>query len=46
MAMAASALVYEYLGDAPGVLLGACADISVRTSKRRLTPGTGDASGQ
>ena len=31
----------EYLGDAPGVLLGACADISVRTSQRRLAPGTG-----
>src|ERR1700683_822752 len=31
----------EYLGDAPGVLLGACADISVRAGQRRLAPGTG-----
>jgi len=30
----------EYLGDAPGVLLGACADISVRAAQRRLAPGT------
>ena len=31
----------EYLGDAPGVLLGACADISARTGQRRLAPGAG-----
>jgi PAS domain S-box-containing protein len=31
----------EYLGDAPGVLLGASADISVRTGQRRLAPGGG-----
>jgi PAS domain S-box-containing protein len=30
----------EYLDDAPGVLLGAWAGISVRTSQRRLAPGT------
>src|ERR1700683_3600332 len=30
----------EYLDDAPGVLLGAWADILVRTSQRRLAPGT------
>src|ERR1700683_3453087 len=30
----------KYLGDAPGVLLGASSDISVRTSQRRLAPGT------
>jgi PAS domain S-box-containing protein len=31
----------EYLDDAPGVILGACADISVSTGHRRLAPGTG-----
>jgi serine phosphatase RsbU (regulator of sigma subunit) len=31
----------EYLGDAPGVLLGASAGTSVRTGQRRLTPGGG-----
>jgi PAS domain S-box-containing protein len=31
----------EYLDDASGVMLGACADISLPASKRRLTPGTG-----
>jgi PAS domain S-box-containing protein len=31
----------EYLGDAPGVLLGASADICVRAGQRRLAPGSG-----
>jgi PAS domain S-box-containing protein len=31
----------EYLDDAPGVLLGATANIPLRTAHRRLTPGTG-----
>ncbi len=31
----------EYLDDAPGVMLGACDDISVSAGQRRLTPGTG-----
>ena len=31
----------EYLGDAPGVLLGASAGASVRTGQRRLAPGGG-----
>ncbi len=31
----------EYLDDAPGVMLGACADISLPAGQRRLTPGTG-----
>jgi PAS domain S-box-containing protein len=31
----------EYLDDAPGVLLGASADIPLRTARRRLAPGTG-----
>jgi serine phosphatase RsbU (regulator of sigma subunit) len=31
----------EYLDDAPGVMLGACAQISVPAGQRRLTPGTG-----
>ncbi|HTZ25748.1 MAG TPA: SpoIIE family protein phosphatase [Streptosporangiaceae bacterium] len=31
----------EYLDDAPGVLLGASANIPLRTARRRLAPGTG-----
>jgi PAS domain S-box-containing protein len=31
----------EYLDDAPGVLLGACADLSLPIGRRQLTPGTG-----
>ena len=31
----------QYLDDAPGILLDACADISVGTGQRRLAPGTG-----
>jgi serine phosphatase RsbU (regulator of sigma subunit) len=31
----------EYLGGAPGLLLGACADISLHGGHRRLAPGTG-----
>jgi PAS domain S-box-containing protein len=30
-----------YLDDAPGVMLGACADISVSAGQRRLAPGIG-----
>jgi PAS domain S-box-containing protein len=31
----------EYLDDAPGVILGASADISLSAGQRRLSPGTG-----
>ncbi len=31
----------EYLDDAPGVVLGACADISLSAGRWRLRPGTG-----
>jgi len=31
----------EYLDDAPGVMLGACAEISLSAGQRRLKPGTG-----
>jgi PAS domain S-box-containing protein len=31
----------EYLDDAPGVMLGVCADIPLCAARRRLAPGTG-----